>query len=148
MARSCSERSDLGDVRIDCTSCGVKMVSHLGSGNRIRYFHCNGCRRWVSSTYSEVLQLDSKFRARKEREAADARVLAARARLEQFLGALEAEDPYRVLGASPKDGLDTIKSRYRALAMNNHPDRGGSPEEMRKLNAAYEQVVHHRARAS
>lgn len=30
-----------------------------------------------------------------------------------------------------------LKARYRQLAKENHPDRGGNPEEFEKINKAY-----------
>ncbi len=62
-----------------------------------------------------------------------------------------APDPYAILGAKPDDDLDTIRSRFRALVRQNHPDQmiaRGVPEEAVKLanvrlaaiNAAWEAV--------
>ncbi|MBL7827875.1 MAG: TerB family tellurite resistance protein [Saprospiraceae bacterium] len=59
---------------------------------------------------------------------------------------------YKELGASPSDSKELIKKKYRALAMNWHPDKiaasGASVEEQRrakekfqKINEAYEQVM-------
>lgn len=33
---------------------------------------------------------------------------------------------------------DSIKSKYKALALANHPDRGGDQERMKQINVAYE----------
>ena len=33
-----------------------------------------------------------------------------------------------------------IKKRYRALAREHHPDAGGDPERMKKINAAYDDL--------
>ncbi len=64
-----------------------------------------------------------------------------------------ALDPhYAILNASSADSLDTIKKKYRALAMQWHPDRvvakGLSTEAQRhakekfqKINEAYEKIV-------
>lgn len=49
-------------------------------------------------------------------------------------------NPYEVLGCSPSDNPEDIKSAYRKLAMENHPDKGGDPERMKEINAAYEAV--------
>jgi len=119
---------------------------HLGSGQRVRYFQCPSCYRWVSSTYSEVLNADAKFRTRPlaQSEEKQQEFAAVRERLERFLGTLDDQDPYRLLGVSPLDSEETIRSRYRELALQRHPDRGGTADEMRALNTAYERITSHR----
>jgi curved DNA-binding protein len=49
-------------------------------------------------------------------------------------------DPYRVLGVSKTAAGDEIKKKYRKLARKMHPDRGGDPEKLKTVNAAYEIV--------
>lgn len=34
-----------------------------------------------------------------------------------------------------------VKNRYRSLALQNHPDRGGTNEVMKQINAAYHQML-------
>lgn len=50
-------------------------------------------------------------------------------------------DPYEVLGVEQDDDFDTIKSRYRELARQKHPDKnGGTPEaeeEFARIAYAY-----------
>jgi DnaJ-domain-containing protein 1 len=48
---------------------------------------------------------------------------------------------HRTLGLDPGASLEEIKSAYRALAMEHHPDHGGSVEKMREINAAYAAIV-------
>lgn len=36
--------------------------------------------------------------------------------------------------------LEELKKQYRTLAMKNHPDRGGDPEEMKLINAEYDKA--------
>ena len=47
-------------------------------------------------------------------------------------------DPYRVLGVDKKAEGSEIKKKYRKLAREMHPDRGGDPEKLKSVNAAYE----------
>lgn len=47
------------------------------------------------------------------------------------------KDHYETLGARPDSSRDEIGRRYKRLAAERHPDRGGSEEEMKDLNEAY-----------
>ena len=49
-----------------------------------------------------------------------------------------AEDWKSVLGVEGATTLGDVKQRYRSLAAQAHPDRGGSEHEMQRLNAVYE----------
>lgn len=64
----------------------------------------------------------------------------------------EVPDPYTVLGVSPEDSFETIKSVWRNLVRESHPDQmiaRGVPEEAVKLaerritqiNQAYDEIV-------
>lgn len=133
----------LEDVDVECTHCKVAMSCHMGSG-AVRYFHCASCHRWVSSMYSEVLRADAKLRARRRGEGAAGAFGAVKERLERWLHAIDDQDPYRLLGVSKADSSEKIRERYRELAVMNHPDRGGSVENMRRINEAYERIAVHR----
>lgn len=138
---------------VECTHCGVEMSSHVGSSGTIRYFHCPSCSRWTTSMYSEVLRADTKMRARRSAVApapapapARAAATSVKERLESWLQSLSGNDPYKTLGVIPSISDAGLRERYLALARTHHPDRGGSADEMRKLNEAYEQVLAHRER--
>jgi DnaJ-domain-containing protein 1 len=45
--------------------------------------------------------------------------------------------PHAVLGLYLDATVEEIKSAYRSLAMQHHPDHGGSVEKMREINLAY-----------
>lgn len=47
---------------------------------------------------------------------------------------------YTTIGSKESDDLQTIKTSYYALAMQAHPDRGGSEIEMKILNNAWEWI--------
>ena len=135
----------LGDVEVECTRCGIRMTAHLGSGQRVRYFQCSGCHRWVSSVYAEVFRANAQIRTRPAAAPVepDASFDRVKERLERWLSAIEDQDPYRVLGVSPLASPGEVKERYRELAFRTHPDRGGNAERMRELNLAYERVLDH-----
>lgn len=139
---------DLSNVEMECRACGVAMKASSGGGGSIRYFRCPRCRRWVSSPYADVLRSDSQFQARpggsgtKEAPGFE----AVKSRLERWLAALDEQDPYRTLGISPMATDAQVRSRFKELALCVHPDRGGSPEQMREVNLAYERILQHRAR--
>ena len=136
----------LENVEVECTHCGVRMTGHVGA--REKYFRCGSCHRWVSSTYTDVFRADAKMRTHpvKEKTEADERFIAVKDRLEQWLAALDDQDPYRVLGVSPSDSADVVRARFKELALERHPDRGGSEAKMRELNLAYEKILRHRQR--
>jgi DnaJ family protein A protein 2 len=51
------------------------------------------------------------------------------------------DDPYTILGISRGASEDEIKKAYKKLAMKNHPDKGGDPEEFKKIQNAYERIT-------
>ncbi len=54
------------------------------------------------------------------------------------MGSQAPPDPYSVLGIS-RDAQDTdVKKAYRKLAMKHHPDKGGDPEQFKKIQGAYD----------
>jgi hypothetical protein len=46
------------------------------------------------------------------------------------------ERPWRVLGVGPFATTEEINKAYKKAASEAHPDHGGDPEDMKKLNAA------------
>ena len=45
---------------------------------------------------------------------------------------------YKTLGLKEGASAEEIKTAYRRLAMKHHPDRGGDPEEFKKIQSAYD----------
>lgn len=57
----------------------------------------------------------------------------------------DSADPvecFRVLGVSPNATLDDLKSAYRKLAFEHHPDRGGKQEDFLRIKSAYDGAVY------
>lgn len=44
---------------------------------------------------------------------------------------------WQVLGVQPRASTRTIATRYRELVFRHHPDRGGDPQILRKINRAF-----------
>ncbi len=51
------------------------------------------------------------------------------------------EDPYQILGVSRNASEDEIKKAYKKLAMKHHPDKGGDPEQFKKIQGAYDRIT-------
>ncbi len=56
---------------------------------------------------------------------------------------MTGRDPFSVLGVSRDASLVEVRTARRRLAFDLHPDRGGSADGMRDLNAAFDAVVGH-----
>jgi hypothetical protein len=53
----------------------------------------------------------------------------------------KASDPYVTLHLLPSAPPEVVKAAYRALAVLNHPDKGGDEEKMKRLNEAYGRLL-------
>ncbi len=54
---------------------------------------------------------------------------------------LERQQALAILGLPPNATRQQIKRRYRILAKQHHPDRGGDPRQMQRIIAAYEVLM-------
>src|SRR3954447_5554758 len=54
-----------------------------------------------------------------------------------------ARDPFEVLGIAREANLEEARAARRRLAFDRHPDRGGSADDMREINEAFDAVVGH-----
>jgi DnaJ-domain-containing protein 1 len=59
---------------------------------------------------------------------------------------LERQQALAVLGLPPNATPQQIKRRYRALAKQHHPDRGGDRQQMQRIIAAYELLMKEQGR--
>ncbi len=84
-----------------------------------------------------------------------ARVRQAMGLGETALGGQAAEDPYAVLGLSAGESDEALRTRWRALMREHHPDslagRGAAPElvaraqdQVAKINAAWDRIKRER----
>jgi hypothetical protein len=53
----------------------------------------------------------------------------------------KASDPYVMLHLLPSAPPEVVKAAYRALAVLNHPDKGGDTEAMQQINDAYRRLA-------
>jgi len=60
----------------------------------------------------------------------------------QGLGLSDTDNlnPYKILGVSPNDTKEAIHKAYRNRAAKAHPDKGGTHEDMVRVNAAWEAI--------
>lgn len=58
-----------------------------------------------------------------------------------FVALPAPEQPFQVLGISANASRDQVEDAYRRLAMKHHPDRGGDPNEMARINAARDSML-------
>ena len=50
-------------------------------------------------------------------------------------------DAYDILGVSPDDPVELIKDVFRRKSMYYHPDKGGTDEKFKRLDAAYKLIM-------
>lgn len=56
---------------------------------------------------------------------------------EEAKSIIKENDPYLVMDLPRGCSLDQLKSKYRILVMQNHPDKGGDPIRCKQIIAAY-----------
>ena len=126
-----------------CELCDSPMSCQTppGKGKAVHYYHCARCGRWVASTYGEELMRAHTARVQPERLAQAPYDLGSlKERLGRWLANLDESDPYFVLGVPPSATEETVKSRFKELALVHHPDHGGDPAQMRRFLRAYDQI--------
>ena len=60
--------------------------------------------------------------------------------IDNYLIEMSASEAEQVLGLSGRYSAAEVKSSYRKMSLKHHPDKGGSTEMMKKVNAAYEML--------
>jgi DnaJ-domain-containing protein 1 len=55
-------------------------------------------------------------------------------------------DPFKDLGVDNKASDDEIKTAWKRLMRQHHPDAGGDPEKAKQVNAAYQEILRRRGR--
>ena len=96
---------------------------HVGSGQRVKYFRCGSCHRWVSSTYTEVFRADAKMRTHpvKDSTEADQRFIDVKDRLERWLARDRGPGPLPRAGRLAAGLAGGVRARYHELAHGAPP---------------------------
>jgi len=66
--------------------------------------------------------------------------MARKYNIDNYLIEMSASEAEQILGLSGKYSAAQVKSSYRKMSLKHHPDKGGSTEMMKKVNAAYEML--------
>ena len=66
--------------------------------------------------------------------------MARRYNIDNYLIEMSASEAEQILGLSGRYSASEVKSSYRKMSLKHHPDKGGSTEMMKKVNAAYEML--------
>lgn len=56
----------------------------------------------------------------------------------------QVSNPYEVLGVAYKASAEDLRKAYLDACRANHPDKGGSPEKMEAIHAAWSWLEHDR----
>lgn len=62
--------------------------------------------------------------------------------MDKYFSKTKFLEAINILGASLEDNFDSIKKKYRKLAMINHPDRNGDQEKFKKIQTSFDYVEH------
>lgn len=57
--------------------------------------------------------------------------------------AVSSVNPYELLGVKEDSPLSEVRRAYFRIALVCHPDKGGSADDMRVVQSAYDWIVHH-----
>ena len=66
--------------------------------------------------------------------------MARKYNIDNYLIEMSASEAEQILGLSGRYSAAEVKSSYRKMSLKHHPDKGGSTEMMKKVNAAYEML--------
>lgn len=108
-----------------------------------RKFHHKPTREQFSDAvhHAKTIYTDHDIRTARERYVAEK--AARKTTATDMLAGIgpPPSGPHAVLGLAPNASPDAIKTRYRELAHEHHPDKGGDTERMTEINAAYEKLT-------
>ena len=101
--------------------------------------------RCVGELFFEVDRVRLMSAGALERHLENIRLQGMGRKLRKAHQPLDVPEPLRkcfqLFGFTHQIDFDQLKERYRQLALSYHPDKGGSLEMMRRINAAYRQIA-------
>lgn len=115
---------------------GVAVYFRLKTGP-----HCLACDQWdtVAGNIAAIAAHIDAIRGQARWGVGD---LAQAFAGYRALAAADAKKPWWVvLGLKDNDPRDRIRARFRELAQRHHPDRGGNPNQMAEITAAYNEAM-------
>lgn len=112
---------DIGPLRIAMRPLGEGDSQQLGSSGSLRdyYLDGNNLNRETSASVQDLL--DGFWK--------------------RLLGEEHRPQALAELGLDDSADRNAIRTRYRQLANEHHPDKGGNPETFRRIRDAYEQLT-------
>jgi len=111
---------DIGPLRIAIRPIGEGASQQLSSTASLRHYYLDG-NNLSRETSASVQDLLDGFWKR-------------------LLGEEQRPQALAELGLEESADQQAIRSRYRQLANEHHPDKGGDPEKFRRIREAYEQL--------
>lgn len=112
---------DIGPLRIAIRPIGEGDSQQLSSTTSLRNYYLDGnnLNRETSASVQDLL--DGFWK--------------------RLLGEEQRPQALAELGLDDNADQSTIRTRYRQLASEHHPDKGGDPEVFRRIRVAYEQLM-------
>jgi len=120
-------------------SFGIAAAGHLASGalaglGFAEHAKGNGLAGGLYSLGSHGVSVGSVYAANAYAKHAQ------REREKQNRAGYKGSDPFKDLGVDQSATLEQLRKAYLKRAASAHPDRGGSAEEMARVNAAYQEA--------
>ena len=110
---------------------GVQNYSNDYKPRNISNFQAKPTRKQMEEDYQQRFQQNHHF------SRVDPPPPPPKKDLQQELKKVNPTEAYRLFGLKPDFDLETLKKSYRKLALQTHPDRGGSPEKFQFITRHY-----------
>jgi hypothetical protein len=118
----------------------VAVYFHLPNGKGPAQQHCIACDRWtrLADNLAAVAAHVEAVRGTMRWGCGDVLQAFAGYKALPAMGAKRAW--WEIMGIDRNAPAAQIKARFRELAERHHPDRGGNPNQMAEISAAYEEA--------
>jgi hypothetical protein len=127
-----------------CRRCGEQLAESRAERSPVTYYRCNCCGTTVSSADASALRavaraLEASETGAEER-ASEAEFREWQRRMNAFAAHADQTDPFKRLGLPPDATLGEARERFHALAMAQHPDRGGDAAALSEIVDAFDRI--------